>query len=887
VKPFSNLNRRHRTTRFDFFTRTLVRNKRSILYHLVIACAAAIYAQFFGWHGIIEIGDIASTFSIFPSVSQTPEHFLINLYVNGGLVYPGFPWILNLTTMPYRLTLQLFSYLGFSSQISNRIYLFLPLFLVAESGGLFAAKVSRTNSLIVKGLIAGFTISNPYILSNFIAGEPIRIVAIAAMLFLLAMFTSAQEDLNKKLRYIVLGSLASIFIVGDPGLALITAFLLVIQVLFYSMEGHKRFFSSIILLLEIGVMVLLANLWWIFPFFYSWNSSSSIFQGTSGIAVLKFEAPYVPFSAVFRFLYNYNFIIPTWEYYTTIVGATVGFVILAFGIISLLVKRQTKALYCSALLILGYMFATGVRYNVISSIYLFLYDKAPLFNIYRDAFDYFALVALIGLMGLLAITTSSLLRELAARKYLIASKNRLMLGKYSLAIALLLLIVLNGVPVYTQSVPKELFPIDVPTSYNQIHNYFERLSLTNGSDFRVAILPLVDSYIRYNWSGYLLVDITDQFIPTQVIEGLPSLELQGAEGQVNSALQSDNGKAAVSYLLLLGTQYIVLHKDIEGFDWNATEGLLLSDQRVQKVMSTQDLDILKISGDFASFIVGSNSSELSTLARTSFVANLSDFRSSCGGFVGNITSQEVFLQGGKSGDGLACAAIYVGQVDAGDQVYVRISPIFGTPWVSLSTGLFPLSPPSNSSSYAPVNLGNGLWSITATNSSADGYIYLYSFSGDSMGKNYTFVEYNDTGSTSDVVISNLPSEESFPYTYSVEMNTNSSYLISNFAYDKGWEIFQGNVGPMNTLFASPIKNPHSSILNGSMNLWQLSENGTVTMIFMPVVYASLGLLLSCLTFIVLLLIRFRRRVSKAVNLIFALANSIFGRPNTSKEKILA
>jgi len=586
-------------------------------FHGSIVVAIAIYATFFGSSGLVNVGD--TVYNIFPFRSLSFESELVNLHINGGSINPNAPYVANLAESPYRLLTLMLTVTGLPATIANRVYVFLPLVLLAESASFFGQTIVGTKSIAAKSAAALLAIFNPYTIQNFVGGEFIRLVSISALLVTVASFVAAVRSRDHKRRYIFMGSAASILLVGDPGFIIPAYTLLLVYAITSSVAKYKR---SVAPLWSFGQLVLLsviANLWWIFPSvaWYASSHGSSPFQGsTAGTGILQLKSLHQSLFLSLRGLYWISLSAPFWSdfwsYYSSPLGILTGAGVLVAAMASLLHSRNLRTLYLSIIVALGALLSTGLHYPLLGTLYSFAFNLGFPFNVYRDPYNYFEGVALVGLIGLVSITVSRSVNPVNPVPDSAPTFRRLKarrLARSSLPLLILCVICLNGLPLYATQVQSYMRPVNIPASYYDASLYLQHLAENSTYDFRIAILPLhsVGGFVRYNWSPYEMPDVANHFSPVPVIEDVAGNAL-GIEGDAALSFETGNITQAIYYLATLDVGYLLVHKDLQDFS-PASIQKQLANSNSTLVFDTNELSVYSINRERLPFAFASNLSE--------------------------------------------------------------------------------------------------------------------------------------------------------------------------------------------------------------------------------------------------------------------------------------
>ncbi len=582
-------------------------------FHGSIVVAIAIYATFFGSNGLVNVGD--TVYNIFPLRSLSFESELVNLHINGGSINPNAPYVANLAESPYRLLTLLLTVAGLPAAIANRVYVFLPLVLLAESASFFGQTIVSTKSIAAKSAAALLAVFNPYTIQNFVGGEFIRLVSISALLVTMASFIAAIRSRDHKRRYIFMGAIASILLVGDPGFIIPTYTLILVYAILSSVAKYKRSFAPLRSYGQLLLLSLIVNLWWIFPSvaWYASSHGSSPFQGPSeATGILQLKSLHQSLFLSLRGLYWISLSAPFWSdfwsYYSSPLGILTGAGVLVVGMASLLYSRNLRTLYFSITVALGALLSTGLHYPLVGTLYSFAFNLGFPFNIYRDPYNYFEGVGLVGLIALVSIAVSRSISPASSVPVSAPNFRKLTtrrLAKSVLPLLILCVICLNGLPMYAIQVQSYMRPVNIPASYYDASVYLQHLARNSTDDFRIAILPLhsVGGFVRYNWSPYEMPDVADHFSPVAVIQDVAGNAL-GIEGDAALSFETGNVTQAIYYLAILDVGYLLVHKDLRDFS-SASIQKQLAQSNSTLVFDTNELSIYSVNRERLPFAFAS------------------------------------------------------------------------------------------------------------------------------------------------------------------------------------------------------------------------------------------------------------------------------------------
>lgn len=583
-----------------------------LAFHASIIATVAIYASFFGSSGLVNVGD--TVYNIFPLRSLSPESELVNLHINGGLLNPNAPYVANLAESPYRLLTLCLTVAGLPVDVVNRVYVFLPLVLLAESAGFFGQTIAGTRSIPAKSAAALLGIFNPYTIQNFVGGEFIRLVSVSALLVTITSFLAAIRSTDHNRRHILVGSIASIFLVGDPGFIIPAYTLLLVSAILSSVARYKRSYSPLKRYGQLLLMSVIANLWWILPSvaWYASSHGSSPFQGRSaGTGILELESLHQSLFLSFRGLYWISLSAPFWSdfwsYYSSPLGVFTGTIVVIVGMTSLLIARNLRALCLAITVAIGTLLSTGLHYPLVGTLYSFAFNLGFPLNLYRDPYNYFEGIALVGLIGLVAIAVFRNVNRVhpvstpGVRRLLVYKILRSILPLFTLCV-----ICLNGVPMYVTQVHSYMRPVDIPASYYDTFLYLQHLTENSTNDFRIAILPLrsVGGFVQFNWSPYAMPDVASHFSPVPVIEDVAGA-VTGIERDAALSFETGNVTQAICYLAALHVGYLLVHKDLQDFSPTSIDKQL-ANSNSSLVFDTNELSIYSVYRQRLPFSFGSN-----------------------------------------------------------------------------------------------------------------------------------------------------------------------------------------------------------------------------------------------------------------------------------------
>lgn len=269
-------------------------------------------------------------------------------------------------------------------------------------------------------------------------------------------------------------------------------------------------------------------------------------------------------------------------------------------------------------MVISVVLATGISSPLTAPIYTFLYNNLPLFNGFREAQKFVALLVLsyafLGYFGLLQI-------EQMASRHL-----RLRGSKHSLIAAFAVLLIILSVSSPLLYTYMELGGFD--GQLNNVmypHSWYVARSIieSNVSDNSVLFLPW-HTYMFYNWSGTLFASPFSNFFPGNLIYGGQDTYLGGqgaqtgfASGMMLQILKERNSIHNLGNLLsLMDVKYVFLSKSADFYRY----GFLYSQHDLRLLLNTSTAALfLNLHPVYRAYVTD----QLRTFSSFSYLVNLS------------------------------------------------------------------------------------------------------------------------------------------------------------------------------------------------------------------------------------------------------------------------
>ena len=347
-------------------------------------------------------------------------------------------------------------------------------------------------------------------------------------------------------------------------------------------------------------LLFLTNLWWILPF------SGSLQKNYIGAATIlplldtlkMVSTNFVRLTDFFRvlpytfdpnlFSYKQDWWFPL--YYNNIFFLTIGaslFILFLVPLLSKKVGHKKEIFFFSFILIISIFLMKGLH-PPLGQIYLFLFEKIPYFDIFRNPYNKFAI---------LFVVSASVLFALSLNQIYSLLKKHVKRNKAFIAIVCLI-IIFNGVyafPLWNGNIINDPIKIrgNTISSEVQIPSYYQDASKwfnEQGGDYRILALPLRPYfYVGFNWTyGYDSGDDTALLLNHDTISNL-NYNLTESD-ELLALAEGDGYQTLFSLLPLFNIKYVVVQTDVDPVHGNYGPGVTLDNPQSIKTMLDNSAD---------------------------------------------------------------------------------------------------------------------------------------------------------------------------------------------------------------------------------------------------------------------------------------------------------
>lgn len=364
---------------------------------IVLVVISIVYSPWFVIGGTLSGGD-------------WPYLFLQNIQAFKIPTEPPFLWLDSYYQLTAKLGVQFFS---FSWESTERIFWFLPFLIISFLSSHFFLKylsqqlrINNKKSNIFVSLGCLIFMTNTYILMLVGGGQMGVVMAYSLTPAVLWRVFATINNLKFGKKSLILSSLIlSIQLMFDPRIFLLSIFISFLYILFIFENFNIKILKRIILILGLSVV---ANLFWIFPNLYYFNTYYSFGVDAVSASFLSFAT----------FSNSISLLHPNWP--ENIFGKT-GFMksefivlpILAFISLFFSNKRRT-ILFFAFLGFFGAFFAKGTN-PPFGEIYIWL-SNIPGFSIFRDPTKFYTMI-IVSYMVLLPYSLIKLFEKVSGIRY--------------------------------------------------------------------------------------------------------------------------------------------------------------------------------------------------------------------------------------------------------------------------------------------------------------------------------------------------------------------------------------------------------------------------------------------------------------------------------------
>jgi len=427
-----------------------------------------------------------------------PEHFKM------GKLYGWNDWLWNgkveknISRLPFDIFLYLANLLIPSWMIQKMLLISVFFF-----SGVGAYRLCPAKNRAGKFLAGLLYMINPFIYLRFLVGQLLLMLGYALLPFILKsvleFFEPKHESRNDILRIMSLAmllTLMTIFIVHYL-IVVFGVLLLLLLVKLNSSECVRRF-------LILVVLYTLINLYWIIPFLMV-EEKFHPYKFTEEDVKFFSTKQGIDFNVIFNTAAMYGFwrspgyilpknIIPFWYVFFFFI-----LYLVVHGIITMK-EKHSKVLIMVALVSL--FLSTGITHQQLSKIFLFFYNKFPLFRGFREPQKLVGTLILV-YSYFMGIGVSDILEDIGSKK-----------TRILFIVLCVFVISVYTFPMLYNGLYGQLNSIFYPEFYEKVDEFFK----TDGSDFNILYLPW-HGYMDYSWSIRRLPAVGLAVFSRPVIQG--------------------------------------------------------------------------------------------------------------------------------------------------------------------------------------------------------------------------------------------------------------------------------------------------------------------------------------------------------------------------------
>lgn len=379
----------------------------------------------------------------------------------------------------YRLIFGILSNFNIPFNISERILFLWPSVLIATLGMYFLAKKKLKSP--IAGLFSSLIYSlNTYILLVYMSH--LNIAMAYALLPLIFIFYDMGIE-NRSLRhFIISGLLLSISWIYDARIGYIIVMIMIFY-LFFSIKRDDIIKRSVVILIPFILTILLHNYWIVPSYTIKYFDVQTMFA----------EGPWISWMNMSHSTFFYH---PFWTE-----GKPTYFIInqpklymlflplLAFISIFLTRKENKKFVMFLYIIALTGIFLVKQETDPFGSIYTWLFDNFPGFNMFREASKFYILIAFS-----YSLMLGFSIKEIGDRlKY----RQKQKIVRNIFLISTFLLIIYMAKPAFTKEIGGTYITADIPEEYVQLNNFIEN---NRSGFFRTYWYP------TYQYFGYRSYD---------------------------------------------------------------------------------------------------------------------------------------------------------------------------------------------------------------------------------------------------------------------------------------------------------------------------------------------------------------------------------------------
>jgi hypothetical protein len=464
---------------------------------------------------------------------------------------------------PYLAILQLLE-IFLPAMITQKMVLF-SVFLIS---GISAHLSVPSKSIYGKYFGGTLYAINPFIYTRFLAGHLYLLLAYAFVPLAIRSFSDFLEDRSKWKTPLLWNTIISIFDMH----VLLTVLLIQMCIFLFAMAQERAERRNIIQkTVQLGLMYVAVNMFWILPVFSSLSQGSSILShisspdlgaftgvGTiSGNILISIAMMY----GFWRGGYIYPFhLAPKWIF-------TLLFAVILFFTVHGFLSNKKKALYKGLVLsaLISLVLGSGVTYPYFAPIFEYLFDHFFVFKGMRDSQKFVGVLVLVySFLGSMGV--DELFKSLNSSKRIRLTPD----GRqkvYSIAMAVLIL----AVPlVYSFTIFNgfhgQIEPKEYPAEWYEVNDFLNN----DTDDFDVLFFPW-HMYMSFSWSDRRIANPAGIFFKKPTIIGenaeVGSIQTQSSnptQHYMGYLMEHKNEIDNFGELIApLNVKYIVLAKDVD------------------------------------------------------------------------------------------------------------------------------------------------------------------------------------------------------------------------------------------------------------------------------------------------------------------------------------
>ena len=423
-----------------------------------------------------------------------------------------------------------------------------------------------------------------------------------------------EEKKYRYLLFLVLSSLLFSWVYRHPGYIFSFLALSLIGALYFVYKEKKKRLEVVVRSLIFGLVFLIANIWWIYPYLrilqasygghFSWQLSFESLRGVSNSFPIS---EILLLRQKFYFNVENNPELPSWSWgtwYDNFYARALSVLVFAVAIFGWWKWRRKKFwLFLSGLAIIGLFVSKGVNPPLGHLFYKWLFSNFSFTLALRNSYEKFGIVWLLPYAVFFGIGMWTIFQKV---------KKKIALGLISILIILSLGILVW--PIWTGRLFENYSWVNVPPYYAELNSYIN----LDPSDVRILVLPLVpDHGARFTWS-YMGSEPSESFFDKPVISKQIKTN-RYYSGKYDELRINLEGSGDLERLLSeLNVKYLVVRHDllwkpVGAISPDETEVILKKYPRIRFVRSFGELNLYQFTLKESGFIVsaGVSSPEVS------------------------------------------------------------------------------------------------------------------------------------------------------------------------------------------------------------------------------------------------------------------------------------